>query len=140
MTSLPKELRALKLDHIGIAVKDLQEASIPYLALGLKPSADEVLAEQFVSLRIFELDGIGLELLQATSPKSPIAKFIQKRGEGLHHIALRVENIEAEYRRLKELQAVFVPGGIQSGHGNSKIVFLHPKWTKGTLLELIEKP
>lgn len=139
MTNLPNELKYLAVDHIGIAVKDLDIASEPYLALGLVADfPDEVIAEQGVIVRVFRLEGVGLELLQATNPNSPIAKFIENRAEGLHHIALRVANIESEHKRLLALGAQFIGDKIRSGHNNSKIIFLHPKWAKGTLIELIQ--
>ena len=139
LKDLPKELSNLRLDHIGIAVKDLDEASKPYLALGLEAVfPDEVIAEQAVKVRVFRLNGVGLELLQASGKESPIAKFIEKRTEGLHHIALQVADIEHEYKRLLNLGASFIGDEIRKGHNNSRIIFLHPKWARGTLIELVE--
>ena len=139
MADLPDELRALVVDHIGIAVNDLDEASEVYNLLGLEPiHPDEVIKSQNVKVRVYQLGETMLELLEATSDNSPIAKYIAKKGPGIHHFALRVENLESEIARLLELGARFINTEPRAGRANSRIVFLHPKWSKGILIELVE--
>jgi methylmalonyl-CoA/ethylmalonyl-CoA epimerase len=126
------------LDHIGIAVKSLDRAKI-YEALGLTVDHVETVETQGVRTAFLSVGDSNLELLEPTGPQSTIAKFIEKRGEGIHHICLRVENIEAELARLKEkgfrlINEVPVPGA----HG-CRVAFLHPSAGNGVLIELSEK-
>ncbi len=127
------------IDHLGIAVRDLDEASQPYRLLGLVQLAeDEVIDSQAVRLRAFRAGDSLIELLQATSPASPIARFVEARGPGLHHVAFRVEVLEAEVARLLSAGANFIDPIPRAGRAGSRVVFLHPKWSQGVLIELVE--
>jgi methylmalonyl-CoA/ethylmalonyl-CoA epimerase len=127
-----------KLDHIGIAVKSLDAARI-YESLGLRVEHVETVETQKVKTAFLSVGDANLELLEPTSPDSPIAKFIEKRGEGIHHICLRVDDLEAHLTRLKAegyrlVNEVPVPGA----HG-CRVAFLHPSAGNGVLIELSEK-
>lgn len=127
------------LDHLGIAVRNLDEATEPYRLLGLEiVGEDEMIASQHVKVRALKIGESLLELLEPTSPESPIASFLEKRGPGLHHIALRVENLETEIQRLLKQEAKFISTEPRAGRAGTKVVFLHPKWANGVLLELVE--
>ena len=129
----------LAIDHVGVAVRDLDEASRPYRLLGLAQlGADEEIPGQRVRVRAFGLGESLLELLEPTHPGSPIAAFLDKRGPGLHHLALRVADLEAEIARLQALGAVFISPEPRPGRAGTRVVFLHPKWAGGVLLELLE--
>jgi methylmalonyl-CoA/ethylmalonyl-CoA epimerase len=128
----------LALDHVGIAVRDLEAASLVYRRLGLTPEGDdEVIVSQAVRVRAFRVGESLLELLEPTAPESPIAVFIEKRGPGLHHLAVRVLNLEAEIIRLKGEGARFIDETPRAGRAGSRVVFLHPKWGEGVLVELV---
>jgi len=125
------------LDHIGIAVKDLPAAIAFYRdALGLEIDAPEEVASQHVRAHFVPVGEPRLELLEATAPESPIAKYIEKRGPGLHHITLRVENIEAALAQLKARGAKLIDEQPRPGAEGSLIAFVHPSATAGVLVEL----
>lgn len=129
------------LDHIGIATPDLDSGSAPYLALGLKPEGpDEFVESQGVNVRVFRIGDSMIELLAPARPDSAIGKYLEKNRPGLHHTAYRVANIEAEVERLRGEGANFL--GEQPGPGlhHTRVIFLHPKWGAGTLIELVEHP
>lgn len=127
------------LDHVGIAVHSLEEASHAYRLLGLEPvGPDEAVASQAVRVRAFRAGDSLLELLEPTADSSPLTGFLAKRGPGLHHLALRVENLEAEVARLKAEGAAFVDETPRPGRAGSRVVFLHPSWSQGVLIELVE--
>ncbi len=129
-----------KIDHIGIAVKDMAAAKEFYeKVLGLKVTAEEVVEEQKVKVAFIPTGDSEVELLESTTPDGPIAKFIEKNGEGIQHIAFRVDNLEAELTRLKELGVRLIDEKPRRGAGGAKIAFLHPKSTFGTLVELCER-
>jgi methylmalonyl-CoA/ethylmalonyl-CoA epimerase len=129
----------LKIDHLGIAVRNLDEATQPYRLLGIEQvSEDEIVASQHVKVRALQVGESLLELLEPTSPESPIAGFLEKKGEGLHHVAFRVENLDAEIQRLLKENAQFISTEPRAGRAGTKVVFLHPKWAKGVLVELVE--
>ncbi len=129
----------LKIDHIGIAVRNLDEATEPYRLLGLNQiGEDEVIISQNVKVRALRVGESWLELLEPTSAESPVAKFLEKRGEGLHHVAFRVKNLAAEIERLLKENAQFISTEPRAGRAGTKVVFLHPKWAKGVLVELVE--
>lgn len=131
----------LPLDHLGVAVGNLEEASAPYRLLGLRPEGDdETLPTQGVRVRTFRVGGSLLELLEPTAPESPIQKFIDKRGPGLHHLALRVAALDEEISRLSEAGAAFINPQPTQGRHKTRVVFLHPKWCGGVLVELVEYP
>lgn len=129
-----------RLDHVAIAVHDLDRASAPYLLLGFAVEANEVLEQQGVRVRMLAAGSDRLELVEPLNEESTIARFLAKRGQGLHHFALRVESIEAEVDRLRAEGAVFTTEAPRSGHGGSRVIFVHPSWTDGVLVELIERP
>jgi methylmalonyl-CoA/ethylmalonyl-CoA epimerase len=127
------------IDHLGIAVRNLDEASAPYRLLGLEPiGEDEMIASQHVKVRALQVGESLLELLEPTSLESPIMGFLEKRGEGLHHVAFRVENLEAEIHRLLKESVQFINTEPRAGRAGTRVVFLHPKWAKGVLVELVE--
>ena len=134
-----KEQNNCKLEHIGIAVKNLKEAIKIYEAFGLQVDSIEAVEEQKVTTAFIPCGSVNLELLEAIGNEGPVAKFIEKRGEGIHHISLRVKNIEASLDKLKEKGIRLVDETPRKGAHNSKIAFIHPKATKGVLIELVEK-
>jgi methylmalonyl-CoA/ethylmalonyl-CoA epimerase len=129
-----------KIEHIGIAVKDLEVSNLLFEKLLGAPSykQEEVVSEG-VMTSFFENGPNKIELLAATNPDSPIAKFLEKKGEGIHHIAFDVENIEAEIVRLKEEGFVVLNEIPKKGADNKLVVFLHPKSTNGVLIELCQE-
>ena len=129
-----------KIDHIGIAVKDLNETTRFYREnLGLEIEGIEEIKEQKVKVAIIPVGESRIELLQSTNLDGPIAKFIEKRGEGIHHIALEVERIEETLQKLKKKGVQLVDQKPRIGANRMKIAFLHPRSTKGVLIELCEK-
>ena len=128
-----------KVDHIGIAVKNLEDAIKIWENLGLKVEEIEEVPDQKVRTAIFHAGETRIELLEATAEDSPIAKFIEKRGEGIHHIALGVENIEEHLEKLKEKGFRLIDEKPRIGAGGAKIAFVHPKSVGGVLLELCER-
>ena len=138
-TDTAHPLGHLSIDHLGIATTDLELGSAPYLALGLEQvGPDEEIASQRVVVRAFQTGPSLIELLAPTAADSPIAVFLERRGPGLHHLALRVENLEAEVSRLLATGANFLNPEPRSGRAGTRVVFLHPKWGAGTLIELVE--
>jgi methylmalonyl-CoA/ethylmalonyl-CoA epimerase len=129
-----------KLEHIGIAVKDLEASNALFARLLGKPhyKVEEVQSEG-VRTSFFEIGGIKIELLEATRPDSPIAKFIEKRGEGIHHLAFDVGHIEDKMTELKEHGFSLLADSPKPGADNKEIVFLHPKTTQGVLVELCQE-
>ena len=133
-------MQVLKVDHVGIAVKNLEESLKFYTeVLGLKSTGVEVVEEQKVKVAFLPCGNSELELLESTSPDGPIAKFIEKNGEGIQHVALRVDNIEGALEYLKEQGVRLIDQKPRYGAGGAKIAFLHPKATNGVLLEISER-
>lgn len=129
-----------KIDHIGIAVKSIEKASELFNnILGLKVAGEELVEEQKVKVAFLPLGNSELELLESTSPDGPIARFIEKKGEGIQHIAFRVDNIEKVLEKLKEEEIMLIDEKPRYGAGGAKIAFLHPKSTNGILIELCER-
>ena len=129
-----------KINHIGAAVKNLDEAMRFYREnLGLAIGGMEEVKEQKVKVAFIPLGESTIELLQSTDPNGPIAKFIEKKGEGIHHIALEVERIEEALQKLKEKGVQLVDEKPRIGAHGMKIAFLHPRNTKGVLIEICEK-
>lgn len=126
------------IDHLGIAVKSLAEAKGIYQKLGLSVSPEEVVEAEQVKLAMVPVGESRLELLEPTSESSAIAKFISKRGEGLHHISLRVPDLTAAVARLKKDGVRLVSEEIKVGAGGHRYVFVHPSSAGGVLLELVE--
>ncbi len=129
------------IEHIGIAVKSIQEA-IPYYenVLGLKCYSQEEVKDQKVITAFFKVGETKIELLEGTSPESPISKFIEKKGEGIHHIAFSVDDLENSLRETEEKGIRLIDKHPRKGAENLNIAFLHPKSTFGILTELCEKP
>ncbi len=129
-----------KIEHIGIAVKDLEAANEVYAKLfGAQPYKTETVESEHVSTSFFKVGESKIELLEATDPESAIAKFIEKKGEGIHHIAYAVDDIKAEMERMKSEGFVVLNDEPKKGADNKLVCFLHPKSTKGVLVELCQE-
>ena len=133
-------MNCTRVDHIGIAVKDLA-ASVKWYeeTLGLQSKGTEVVEEQKVTFAFLPCGDSELELLESTSDDGPIARFIEKNGEGIQHIAIRVDDIDAALAELKEKGVRLIDQTPRYGAGGARIAFLHPKATHGDLLELCER-
>ena len=128
-----------KIEHIGIAVKSLEDSNKLFAKLFGKPHYKvEAVESEGVSTSFFEVGPNKIELLEATKPDSPIAKFIEKKGEGIHHIAFAVNDIEKEIKRLKEDGFTVLNETPKKGADNKLVAFLHPKTTNGVLIELCQ--
>jgi methylmalonyl-CoA/ethylmalonyl-CoA epimerase len=127
-----------KLDHIGIAVKSLAASKI-YEDLGLDVQHVETVETQKVKTAFLSVGDANLELLEPTAADSPIAKFIEKRGEGIHHICFRVDNLEEHLARLKEQGYRLIDEAPVAGAHGCRVAFLHPSAGNGVLIELSEK-
>jgi methylmalonyl-CoA epimerase len=127
-----------KIDHLGIAVKSLAAAKGIYEKLGLQISPEETVEQEKVRVAMVPVGESRVELLEATSEDSTIAKFIAKRGEGLHHVCLRVPDLAAKVAKLKSDGVRLVSEEIKTGAGGHRYVFVHPASTGGVLLELVE--
>lgn len=129
-----------KIEHLGIAVKDLEASNALFTKLlGRAPYKEEEVTSEHVITSFFQSGANKIELLQATHPDSAIAKFIEKKGEGIHHIAFEVDDIEAEILRLKSEGFQMIHEVPKDGADNKRIAFLHPKGTNGVLIELCEE-
>ena len=130
----------MKVEHIGIAVKELSSANNTFsLLLGSKPYKTESVESEFVQVSFFQAGETKIELLEATHEESPIARFIERRGEGIHHIAFEVDDIEAEMKRLQNEGFRLLNEQPKKGADNKRICFLHPKDTNGVLVELCQE-
>ena len=129
----------VKIDHLGIAVKSLSAAKTIYEKLGLKVSSEETVEQEQVRVVMVAVGESRLELLEATSEDSTIAKFVAKRGEGLHHVCLRVPDLPAAVDRLKKDGMRVVSDEIKTGAGGHQYVFVHPASAGGVLLELVQE-
>ena len=127
-----------KIDHLGIAVKSLASAKAIYEKLGLNVSDEETVEHEKVRLVMVPVGESRFELLEPTSEDSTIAKFIAKRGEGLHHVCMKVPDLRAAVERLKKDGVRLVSDEIKTGAGGHQYVFLHPSSTGGVLLELVQ--
>jgi methylmalonyl-CoA epimerase len=128
------------IDHIGIAVSNLQESlSFWETSLCIELHGIEEVAEQHVRTAFLPVGSTEIELLEPTRPDSSVARFIEKRGEGLHHIAIRVDDIEAALAELKAKGVQLIDETPRNGAGGARIAFVHPKATHGVLLELCER-
>lgn len=128
------------IDHLGVAVKSLAAARAFYENLGLTVVGEETVESEQVRLAMVPVGETRIELLEATSPESAIARFIAKRGEGLHHVALRVNDLAAVVERLRKKGTRLISDDIKVGAGGHLYVFVHPSSTGGVLLELCEDP
>ena len=129
-----------KIDHIGIAVSDLEKTMQFYRdQLNLEFKGTEVVEEQKVKVAFFPIGESKLELLEPTVADSPVGKFIEKKGQGVHHLAFRVQNLEEKLARLKEQGVALIDEKPRYGAGGARIAFFHPKSTGGVLVELCER-
>ncbi len=129
-----------KIDHIAIAVRDLAAALRFWEeTLGLKATGTEVVEEQKVRVAFLPVGESKIELLEPTDPEGPVGKFLARSGEGVHHIALRVDDVSAELARLKGLGVRLIDEEPRRGAGGARIAFIHPKATLGVLLELCQR-
>lgn len=130
----------LKIEHLGIAVKDLEQSNLLFAKLfGKAPYKLETVESENVSTSFFMMGESKIELLEATNTDSPIAKFIEKKGEGIHHIAFEVTDIYAEMERLKNEGFTLLSEEPKKGADNKLICFLHPKSSNGVLIELCQE-
>lgn len=129
-----------KIEHIGIAVKNIDESNDLFTNLfGKKHYKTEEVESEGVKTSFFNIGENKIELLEATNSDSPIAKFIEKKGEGIHHIAFDVDDIEAEIKRLKKEGFIVLNEVPKKGADNKLVAFLHPKATNGVLIELCQE-
>ncbi len=136
----PKEFLMNKIEHIGIAVKSLETSnSLFSKLLGVPSYKTEIVESEGVKTSFFKVGTNKIELLEATNAESPIAKFINKKGEGVHHIAFDVDDLEKEVKRLTAEGFVVLNEKPKKGADNKRVVFLHPKSTNGVLIELCEE-
>ena len=135
-----EDMKVLKIDHLGIAVKSIDEGKKFWTdVLGLEFEGSETVESQKVTTAFFPVGESEVELLESTSPDGPIAKYLEKKGEGIQHIAFRVENIEEALNELKKKGVRLIDEKPRIGAGGAKIAFLHPKATRGVLVELCER-
>ncbi len=128
-----------KIDHLGIAVANLENSlNIFKNILGMECTGEEVVEEQNVKVAFLPVGESELELLESTSPDGSIAKFIEKKGEGIHHIAFEVDDLEAKLEELEKEGVRLIDKKPRYGAGGARIAFLHPKSTNGILIELCE--
>jgi len=133
-------MKTFKVDHIGIAVKNLDETLTFYEeVLGLVCTGKEEVAEQKVRVAFLPIGDSEVELLESTDPEGPIAKYIEKKGEGIQHLAFRVDNIEEAIETMKQKGIRMIDETPRYGAGGAKIAFCHPKSTGGVLIELSER-
>jgi methylmalonyl-CoA epimerase len=130
----------IEIDHIGIAVNDLKEAMSIYSdIIGLEFKGTEEIEDQKIIHATFLAGGVKIELVQPTHPDSPVGKFIEKRGQGMHHIAYRVENIDESLEELKSKGVNLIDEKARIGADGARIAFIHPKDMKGVLIEFVER-
>lgn len=133
-------MKILKIDHLGIAVNSIDQSKRFWTdILGLSLEGTETVQEQKVTTAFFPVGDSEVELLESTSPDGPIARYLEKKGEGIQHVAFRVDNIEAALAELKEKGVRLIDETPRKGAGGAKIAFLHPKATNGILVELSER-
>jgi methylmalonyl-CoA/ethylmalonyl-CoA epimerase len=133
-------MKILKIDHLGIAVNSIEQGQHFWTeALGLRYEGSETVEEQRVTTAFFPVGESEVELLESTSPDGPVAKHIEKKGEGIQHVAFRVENLEEALNELKQKGIRLIDEKPRIGAGGAKIAFLHPKATNGVLVELCER-
>ena len=133
-------MKILKIDHLGVAVKSIDKGKEFWTdILGLAFEGAETVEAQKVTTAFFPVGESEVELLESTAPDGPIARYIEKKGEGIQHIALRVENIDEALEELKEKGIQLIDETPRTGAGGARIAFLHPKSTGGVLVELCER-
>jgi len=135
----PRPLDALALDHVAIAVPGLDDATGAYLALGMRREGeDEAIEEQGVRVRPLRLGDTLVELMEPLRSDCSVARFLERRGPGLHHIALRVPQLEPLLDRLRDTGARLIDDRPRPGRAGTRIAFVHPDFTQGVLVELVE--
>ncbi|MCG8473163.1 MAG: methylmalonyl-CoA epimerase [Desulfobacterales bacterium] len=133
-------MKVLQVDHIGVAVSGIETSRVFWQeTLGLSFEGTETVSEQKVTTAFFPVGESEVELLEATEPASPVGKYLEKRGEGIHHIAFRVENIQEALEELKAKGVRLIDEIPRKGAGGALIAFIHPKETNGVLVELCER-
>ncbi len=133
-------MKILKIDHLGIAVNSIDQGKNFWTdILGLQFEGTETVAEQKVTTAFFPVGESEVELLESTAPDGPIARYLEKKGEGIQHVAFRVDDIEAALQELKQKGVRLIDEKPRQGAGGAKIAFLHPKSTNGVLVELCER-
>ncbi len=133
-------MKILKIDHLGIAVNSIDDGKAFWSdVLGLDFEGAETVSEQKVTTAFFPVGESEVELLESTAPDGPVAKYIEKRGQGIQHVAFRVENIDDALAELKEKGVQLIDQQPRIGAGGAKIAFLHPKATNGVLVELCQR-
>jgi len=133
-------MKIIKIDHLGIAVNSIDDGKTFFSdILGLEFEGTETVEAQKVTTAFFPVGESEVELLESTAPDGPVAKYIEKKGEGIQHIAFRVENIDEALEELKEKGIRLIDEKPRQGAGGAKIAFLHPKSTHGVLVELCER-
>ncbi len=133
-------MKIKNIDHIGIAVKSIEQAGIFYTdVLGLDIKDIETVAEQKVNVAFIPVTDSEVELLESVEPDGPVAKYIENRGEGIQHIAFRVDDISQCLEELKEKGVRLIDQTPRHGAGGAKIAFIHPKETNGVLVEICER-
>ncbi len=128
----------LPIDHVGVAVHDVVEGAAPWSLLGLPAVDDETVPEQGVRVRLLRAGDVAIELLAPLDDTSQLARFLERRGPGVHHVAFRVEDIEKELARLLSEGARAVDLAPRPGRAGSRVAFLHPSWAGGVLVELVQ--
>lgn len=130
-----------KIQHLGYAVEDIEVAARFYRErLGAKVGEPEEVEEQGILAAMFDVGESQIELVQPTRPDSPVSKFLQKRGEGFHHVAFEVEDLESALRELKENGVELIDEKPRVGAGGARMAFVHPRGAHGVLTELVEPP
>lgn len=138
---LPRQTMIKKIDHLGIAAATHQAAKATFeRVLGLPLKSVSEVPTQKVRTAFYSCDNVNFELLESTGPDGPVAKFLQKRGEGFHHVAFEVDDLEAELGRVRALGVELIDEAPRPGAHGTKIAFLHPKSTNGLLIEFVERP
>lgn len=133
-------MKILKIDHLGVAIESIAEGEKFWTdALGIACEGSELVEEQGVATAFFPVGESEVELLEPTGNDSPVAKFLDKKGAGIHHIAFRVENIETALSELKQKGVKLIDEVPRQGAGGAKIAFIHPRSTSGILIELCER-
>ena len=133
-------MKILKIDHLAIAVSSIDEKKSFWTeVLGLKMTGKETVEEQHVTTAFLPVGDSELELLESISSEGPVARYIQKKGEGIQHVAFRVENIDQALEELKEKEIPLIDQSPRIGAGGARIAFIHPKATSGVLVELCER-
>jgi methylmalonyl-CoA/ethylmalonyl-CoA epimerase len=133
-------MKVIKIDHLGIAVNSIEEGRGFWSdVLGLEFEGSETVAEQKVTTAFFPVGESEVELLESTAPDGPVAQYIEKRGQGIQHVAFRVADIDAALAELKEKGVRLIDQTPRIGAGGAKIAFLHPKATNGVLVELCQR-